>query len=245
MVPTPIVPNLYALELGGVYGYLLVGDDGLTLIDTGSAGSTPLIAQGLATLGYQLAQINQIVVTHAHADHAGGLAELQEHTAAPVWMHPLDAALVQAGVAMRPSTHATPGLLNQIIYRLTIAPAPRTITPARIDHLVEDNAILPIAGGLQVIATPGHSAGQIALLWPAHGGVLFLADAAINVAGLGCFPGYEDLSQGLESLARLATYEFAVACFGHGRPLTREANRRFKARWSGQPGRVQPREQRI
>jgi glyoxylase-like metal-dependent hydrolase (beta-lactamase superfamily II) len=141
---------------------------------------------------------------------------------------------VRAGTAARPSTRRTPGLINWIIYRLTIARAPQTLPPAIVDHEVGDGAVLPFAGGLRVIHTPGHSAGQIALLWPAHGGVLFAADAAINVAGLALFPAYEDLAQGRASLARLAAEEFAVACFGHGRPVARAAARRFRARWSGQ-----------
>lgn len=231
-MPTSIVPNLYALDLGGVNAYLIAAADGLTLIDTGSAGSAEQIAQALDILGYALANIARIIVTHAHADHAGGLAELQARTNAEVWMHPLDAALVRTGTAMRSITSPTPGLINRIIYRLTIAQTPRTVTAAAIDHEVEDGAVLPFAGGLRVLHTPGHSAGQIALLWPAHGGVLFAADAALNVAGLGLFPAYEDLAKGRESLARLATYEFAVACFGHGRPITHAAARRFRARWA-------------
>lgn len=240
MSPTPIVPNLYALDLGGVNAYLIIADDGLTLIDTGYAGSAERLARALDALGYTIADIAQIVVTHAHADHAGGLAELRARTAASVWMHPLDAALVREGVAMRPSTRPTPGLLNRLIYRLTIAPAPRTIAPATADHTVEGGATLPFAGGLRVIHTPGHSAGQIALLWPAHGGVLFTADAAINVAGLALFPAYEDLAQGLASLGHLAAHEFAVACFGHGRPITRAAARRFRTRWSDTRRQPQP-----
>jgi len=230
MPTTSIVPNLYVLDLGGVNAYLITATDGLTMIDTGYAGSAERIGRALDALGYALSDIAHIVVTHAHADHAGGLAELQTHTGASVWMHPLDAALVREGVAMRPSTGPTPGLLNRVIYRLTIAQAPRALAPAKVDHEVDDNAVLPFAGGLRVLHTPGHSAGQIALLWPAHAGVLFAADAAINIAGLAPFPAYEDLEQGLASLVRLAAQEFAVACFGHGRPITRATARRFRIR---------------
>lgn len=67
MLPTPLVPDLYALDLGGVNAYLIAADDGLTLIDTGSAGSAERLARALDALGYALADISRNVVTHAHA----------------------------------------------------------------------------------------------------------------------------------------------------------------------------------
>lgn len=240
MPPAPIVPGLHALDLGGVNAYLISAADGLTLIDTGYAGSADAAARQLGALGHRLDEIARIVVTHAHADHAGGLAELQGRSGAAAWMHARDAELVRAGVAVRDSTAPTPGPLNRIIYRLTIQGAPRTIAPAAVQHEVADGATLPFAGGLRVIHTPGHSAGQIALLWQAHGGVLFVADAAINIPRLALFPAYEDLAAGRASLARLAALEFEVACFGHGRPITRAAARRFRARWGAPGAEAQP-----
>jgi glyoxylase-like metal-dependent hydrolase (beta-lactamase superfamily II) len=232
MKPSEIVPGLFRLALGSVNAYLFIGDDGLTLVDTGYPGSAETIGQQLRRLGYRLGDIANIVVTHCHADHAGSLAELQAQSGAATWMHPADAALVRKGIAVRAATGPTPGLVNQIIYRTSIQRTARTIAPAQVEHEVDDGAELPLAGGLRVIHTPGHSEGQIALLWPAHGGVLVLADAAINIVGLALFPAYENLAVARQSLARLAALDFAVACFGHGRPLARNAAGRFRARWA-------------
>ena len=122
---------------------------------------------------------------------------------------------------------AAPGLLSQLLFRVYARPG-RTTAPIRIDRLVEDGDIIPVAGGLHVVHIPGHCAGQVALLQPATG-VLFAADAAMNVVGLGDPIGFEDLSQGRASQRKLATLDFAQACFGHGRPVSAA---RFKARFA-------------
>src|SRR5207302_1553049 len=71
-------------------------------------------------------------------------------------------------------------------------------------------------------------AGQLAFLWPEHGGVLLAADAAASVFGLSLSPMYEDLDEGRRSLAKLASLDFEVACFGHGRPIAGGAAGRFR-----------------
>src|SRR5436309_3233459 len=83
-----------------------------------------------------------------------------------------------------------------------------------------------LAGGVRAIHVPGHCAGQLAFLWPEHGGVLIAADAAANVFGLAPSPLYEDLAEGMRSLSRLSAFDFEVACFGHGRPITTGAGGR-------------------
>jgi glyoxylase-like metal-dependent hydrolase (beta-lactamase superfamily II) len=104
--------------------------------------------------------------------------------------------------------------------------------PAQIQREVSDGEELPIAGGVRAIHVPGHCAGQIALLWPWQGGVLFAADAAGNTMGrLGWSLGYEDLEEGKRSLARLGGYSFEVACFGHGSDLKGGASDRFREKW--------------
>jgi len=59
----------------------------------------------------------------------------------------------------------------------------------------------------------------LAFLWPQHGGVLIVGDAAANVVRLGYPPVSEDLEEAKRSLAWLARLEFEVACFGHGKAI--------------------------
>jgi glyoxylase-like metal-dependent hydrolase (beta-lactamase superfamily II) len=232
MLARPIVPGLYVVPLGAVNAFLLEGD-GLTLIDTGVPGSGQKIVQAIGELGRQPGEILQILITHGHPDHAGGLAELQALTPAPTYAHLLDAPEIRAGQVSRPLR--PPTLLTWLLFQLLLRRASPHYPPARVDHELNGGDELPIAGGLQVIHAPGHSAGQVVFFWPRHGGVLFAADACGNLPRLGYSIGYEDLALGQQTLAKLATYDFEIACFGHGSAILSKAAQRFRAKWGKTP----------
>ena len=232
-----VVPGFYQLPLGIVNAYL-VASDTLTLIDTGTPGSEEKILSMIRGLGRSPEEVTAIIVTHCHADHTGSLAALKEATGAAVWMHPLDAALVQGGRAMR-EVQPAPGVMNRVFYTAMRFMSSPEITPAPIEHLVHDGDELPLAGGLQVLHVPGHCAGQIALVWPHYGGVLIAADSAANEAfpwqrGLSYPPIFENMAEGERSLKRLGQLGVEVAVFGHGKPLVGEAGERFKERFGSQ-----------
>jgi len=96
-----------------------------------------------------------------------------------------------------------------------------------IDREIDDGTELPIAGGLKAIHVPGHCAGQLAFLWPRRR-VLFAADACSNMMGLGYSLGYEDFALGQRALSKLAAFDFDVALFGHGSPITNGAAQKFR-----------------
>jgi glyoxylase-like metal-dependent hydrolase (beta-lactamase superfamily II) len=223
-----IVPGLWMISLGFVNAYLLDTDDGLVLIDTGVAGSAGKILEAIKGIGRNLGDIRSILVTHCHSDHAGSLAELKRMTGAPAAMHAIDAAMLRGGEALRPLKPA-PGLLNWIVCRLLLKSAPTKVEPAEIENELQDGETLP--SGLRSIHVPGHCAGQLAFLWPRHGGVLIAADAVANVFRLSLSPMYENLEEGLRSLSKLSALDFEVACFGHGKPIQASASARFREKW--------------
>jgi glyoxylase-like metal-dependent hydrolase (beta-lactamase superfamily II) len=229
VVPKQLAPGLYILTLGAVNAFL-IDSDGLALIDTGFANSPEKIIAAVQALGKKPGDIRHILVTHCHPDHAAGLAALKRITGAPAYMHPTDATIVRTG-HVPPHLKPAPGLINNILFRIVVGFSPAEYEPAEVEHEIQAGAELPIAGGLRAIHVPGHCAGQLAFLWARHGGVLFAADAASNVMGLGYSLGYEDLEEGKRSLARLAALEFEVACFGHGKPILQGAAARFRKKW--------------
>ena len=90
---------------------------------------------------------------------------------------------------------------------------------------------MPIAGGLRVIHAPGHSAGQVVLLWEPRS-LLICADACANAFGLDYSPIYEDFEMGKETLRRLAGLDFDAAVFSHGKPILHGAAQAFRKRFA-------------
>ncbi|MGA8478147.1 MAG: hypothetical protein WB696_09335 [Chthoniobacterales bacterium] len=103
------------------------------------------------------------------------------------------------------------------------------LEPVAIDQPLTAGEILPIAGGIEVIHTPGHCAGQVALLWR-PGRMLFAGDVCTNLMGLGDPVGFESLKEGRASQRKLASLSFDAG-FGHGGPIARDASTRFHNKW--------------
>jgi hypothetical protein len=82
--------------------------------------------------------------------------------------HALDAEIIESGVHQRPMTPA-PGLLNLILFQLFVKDL-LPVRPVKVDRCVVDGETLHELDGLQVIHTPGHSAGQIAFFSSQAGG---------------------------------------------------------------------------
>jgi glyoxylase-like metal-dependent hydrolase (beta-lactamase superfamily II) len=227
-----IVEGLWQISLGTVNAFLIdIGSGELTLIDSGFSDSAGKIVGAVESLGRKAVDIRHIIVTHCHPDHAGSLAAIKRLTDAPVYMHASDAAMVRKGESKRPLT-AAPGLLRSLMFNLFVGRSPSRIEPCAIDYEIADGTDLPIAGGLRAIHAPGHCAGQLVFLWPRRR-VLFVADAASNLPTFGLSLGYENLTEGLRSLAKIAALDFDIACFGHGSAITTQASARFKKKWGG------------
>jgi hydroxyacylglutathione hydrolase len=83
--------GLLTLRLGFVKAFLLSGARKHVLIDTGTKGQLSAITGQLEREGVGLKDIGLIVVTHAHPDHTGSLADVAEATGAKVLAHRLEA----------------------------------------------------------------------------------------------------------------------------------------------------------
>src|SRR5660397_84841 len=102
MKPKAVARGVWQVGLRGVNVFLIEAGDGLVLVDAGLRHSPPRITEAIYSLGRLPQDVVAIVVTHAHRDHAGGLAEMMRRTGAEGWMHPADAALVRDGLYGRP-----------------------------------------------------------------------------------------------------------------------------------------------
>lgn len=225
-----ITPNLFQIPIGAVNAFL-IEDNGLTLIDTGYPASADKIFAAIKKGGKAPEDIKRIILTHCHPDHAGSAAEIKKRLSIPVLAHSEDAKLVEKGIAGRTPMHLTPGLVNWVVFNLFIKRVANSIEPVAVEEQLADGDTLPIAGGIHVIHTPGHSAGHIALLVKGEG-VLIAGDICANAAGLGLSTVYEDKELGLKSIQKAAALNFDKAVFGHGGQLQPDANRKLKEKFA-------------
>ncbi len=221
---------MYELQLGKVNAFL-VEDEKLTLIDTGVPDSTGQIIEMIREIGRQPEELKHILLTHSHPDHAGSAAQLKVITGAKVYMHPAEKLNVEKGFVAKPPVPYFTSLVNKMMYNLFIKNAPGYIPSTKVDVLLQDGDWLPVAGGLHAIHVPGHSAGQLAFFMPGRKNVLFAADAADNLFGLSYSCFYENFTEAEHSLEKLSTFDFDIACFGHGKSITRRASEKFRTKF--------------
>ncbi len=121
-----------------------------------------------------------------------------------------------------PSEHCPPDLREQIKHK-------PTIDPVQVDVRLNDGDTVPGFSSLKVVHTPGHSAGQVSLLWDHAGGVLIVGDAAANFGQVVPPPVAEDFDVVFASLGKLAALDFEAAAFGHGPVIASGASGAFGA----------------
>jgi glyoxylase-like metal-dependent hydrolase (beta-lactamase superfamily II) len=94
---------------------------------------------------------------------------------------------------------------------------------------VADGDELPLAGGMRILHTPGHTPGSICILLGRHATV-FTGDLLAQRFGLKwpSIPFTADVVQLRRSARKLGGYEFESACFGHGSPIKNHADRRIR-----------------
>jgi glyoxylase-like metal-dependent hydrolase (beta-lactamase superfamily II) len=227
-----VIKGVHVVPMGFANAFLIEGDDGLTLIDAGYPNKEAAVYGAIRGLGCSLDQLKHLIFTHGHPDHIGSAAAIVRETGARTYMHPLDIPIAESGGPFRPLIPA-PGLSRRLMCKLFFHPDERP-EPVAIDQALTAGGILSIAGGIEVIHTPGHCAGQVALLWR-PGRMLFAGDVCMNIMGLGDPVGFESLKEGRASQRKLASLSFDAAGFGHGEPISRDASARFRNKYGTSP----------
>jgi uncharacterized protein (DUF885 family)/glyoxylase-like metal-dependent hydrolase (beta-lactamase superfamily II) len=151
--PFRVFGNTYYVGTQGLSSLLVTSDKGHVLLDGALPQSAPLIAANIRALGFQPEDVQVILNSHAHFDHAGGIAELQVLSGARVLASPKGAAAIRLG--------KTPAEDPQ--HKLG---AEQDFPAAGNVHEVKDGEIVRV-GDLAVTSrfTPGHTPGGTTWTW--------------------------------------------------------------------------------
>jgi glyoxylase-like metal-dependent hydrolase (beta-lactamase superfamily II) len=219
-----IVDGIHAIDYDFVSAYLVEDRDHLTLIDTGVADAAVKVLDEIARIGRKPSDLQQIVLTHAHFDHTGSVADLVELTGAAVLVHRLDAPVARGDAAI------CPPILSDLERPYAEQASSRVLpaAPCAVDRELDDGDVIEISEGATVVHVPGHTPGSIALyLWRQR--ALICGDAVASLNGRPIVGFFNcDPEQAARSFARLAEMDFDVACFGHGDPLLGDGARAFR-----------------
>jgi glyoxylase-like metal-dependent hydrolase (beta-lactamase superfamily II) len=174
-----IADGIYAIDTGfrertgAVAAFLVVGPEGLGLIETGPTTVYERLLAGIRDAGFDPSDVRDVVVTHIHLDHAGGLGTLmRDQPQVRAWVHPV-------------------GLPHMLRPEKLIASATRIygdqmdelwgpFLPVPEDRVQPTEEGMPISlGGRLVVPwdTPGHASHHVALP-DEQTGTLFTGDVA-------------------------------------------------------------------
>jgi metallo-beta-lactamase class B len=144
---TPIAPfhiagNLYYVGSKDLASYLVVTPKGLILINPSFKESVPLIRSSVEQLGFKFKDIKILLISHAHADHDAGSAQVIRETHAKYMVMDGDVPVVESGGAT------------------DFAYATSTYEPAKVDRVLHDGDQVTLGGSvLTAHKTAGHTRG--------------------------------------------------------------------------------------
>ena len=181
------------------HAYLVRGSRRTVLIDSGLPHTYEYLVEALADMGLAPADLDLVLLTHEHIDHAGGAVRLAD--VCPIAAHRLAANKLV--------------LLDE--FTMMSRAFAQEIEAFEIDVLLDEGCRINTGGiTLHVLHTPGHCSGSICVFEPARR-ILFSADTLMANGILGGVLGSGNASDYIESLERLANLRIDHLMPGHGR----------------------------
>ncbi|HEY6308911.1 MAG TPA: subclass B3 metallo-beta-lactamase [Candidatus Angelobacter sp.] len=141
--PFQLIGNIYYVGASEVTSFLITTPQGLILLDGGFAETAPMIQKNIEHLGFKVSDIHILLNSHAHLDHAGGLAALKQLTGAKMMASAGDKPLLESG------GHNDPQFGDRLVF-----------PPVQVDQVVKDGEAVELGGVvLHAVLTPGHTPG--------------------------------------------------------------------------------------
>ena len=234
--------DLLVLELSADFGsgpsalhaaVILDGEAGLSLVDAGVPGMADAIGAQLAAQGLSLKDLKRVIITHHDLDHIGSLQAVVDASGAEVWALEREIPLIEGDEW--PQKRLKPEQVEQLMADPSVPQARKdlmkrisSLPPIRVkvNRALHDGEVLPLAGGVRVIATPGHTFGH-ASLYLERSKTLITGDAMTSSAGTLHGPNAQatpDLKTAGESVGKLAALDVDNIVTYHGGVVHEGAN---------------------
>jgi glyoxylase-like metal-dependent hydrolase (beta-lactamase superfamily II) len=218
----PVVENVWCLRRPSYLtcSYVVRADDGLIFIDASMDSSGGDIQFALKQLGESPDRIKFCIITHWHNDHSSGAEYIEKVCRRPIYCHRYEGEKLMAPITNKLSSrisHLIPEAGPLVLLKGLLKDGPAI--HLNTIEAVKDRDILD--NRFQIIETPGHTPGHIAV-WDPVTQVLFAGDALAVVhkkLRRMARPVTEDLELGYQSMIKILSFNAAVICPGHREPL--------------------------
>lgn len=206
--------------------FLLKGTAGPVLVDSGSKNDMSSLVAALAAEGVRIEDLLAVVLTHAHADHAGLAAEIRRRSGARLIAGRGDRAMMAAGIN-------DPLTATSLTARLILSlPLDVRFEPFTADMEIDaefDLSPYGLAG--RALPMPGHTPGSLVVVL--DDGRAFVGDMILGGwLGGALFPHsagehyfHADVAKNRANIAALAKRPIRQYFLGHGGPVSAQSVR--------------------
>lgn len=148
--PFRIAGNLYYVGTYDLASYLIVTSKGNILINTGLADSLPIIKNNIKKLGFKYQDTKILLLTQAHYDHLGAMADIKKETGAKLYVDEADADVLKSG-----------GKSDYEMRKYGV-----TFKPVKPDYILKDKNVVTLGDAkLTMLHHPGHTKGSCSFLF--------------------------------------------------------------------------------
>ncbi|WP_210505579.1 MBL fold metallo-hydrolase [Naasia sp. SYSU D00057] len=224
-----VAPGIHRLSHAYVNSYLVEEGNALTIVDAAFPATWPVLEHALDAIGFRPAQVEALVLTHAHFDHLGFARRIREEWDVPVWAHPYEGYIARHPYRY---AHENPRSIYPIqhpkgvpiLTAMSLAGAWTVPGVAGLVPIVEGE-VIDVPGHPVAVFSPGHTFGHCALHLPDRD-VLITGDALVTLdpytgergPRVVCGAATADSRQALTSLAALEATGAHIVLPGHGDP---------------------------
>jgi hydroxyacylglutathione hydrolase len=191
--------------------YLIDGKTELALVDAGVGEQTDLILENVRMHGFDPVRIRKLLLTHIHADHAGGASDMRA-------LLPDLRVMVSEKVAAHLRRGEEEAISLELAKRAGYYSGDYLFRPCPVDNELQDGDKIPV-GDLEVVVlgSPGHSAGDLSFLVEIHDHIhLFVGDTVFHNGRILLQSTWDcNLQELIESLRRLSRLPVDVFLPGH------------------------------